>query len=120
MADEAAEDQLRQARKAPADAEGARDAELPDAIVINRCYYACLYAAQAVLYDRGHDPSSHGGVLSLFGSETVAEGDALTTVSPRTGSRNSASRPTMVTGTSTRTSGACSNRRGRSSRTPRS
>jgi uncharacterized protein (UPF0332 family) len=29
-----------------------------------------------VLYDRGHDPSSHGGVLSLFGSEVVTEEDA--------------------------------------------
>jgi uncharacterized protein (UPF0332 family) len=76
MADEAAEDQLRQARQALADAEGARDAELSDAVVINRCYYACFHAAQAVLYDRGHDPSSHGGVLSLFGSEVVTEGDA--------------------------------------------
>lgn len=76
MADEAAEGQLRQARQALADAEGARDAELSDAVVINRCYYACFHAAQAVLYDRGHDPSSHGGVLSLFGSEVVTEGDA--------------------------------------------
>ena len=76
MADEAAEGQLRQARQALADAEGARDAELSDAVVINRCYYACFHAAQAVLYDRGHDPSSHGGVLSLFGSEVVTERDA--------------------------------------------
>lgn len=30
----------------------------------------------AVLYDRGHQPESHGGVLSLFGSEVVVEGDA--------------------------------------------
>jgi uncharacterized protein (UPF0332 family) len=44
--------------------------------VINRCYYACFHAAQAVLYDRGYDPSSHGGVLSLFGSEVVTDGDA--------------------------------------------
>jgi len=59
MPDEAVEDQLRQARQALADAEGAREAELSDAVVINRCYYACFHAAQAVLYDRGHDPSSH-------------------------------------------------------------
>lgn len=43
---------------------------------MNRCYYACFHAAQAVLYDRGHEPESHGGVLSLFGSEVVTEGDA--------------------------------------------
>lgn len=29
-----------------------------------------------MLYARDHDPSSHGGVLSLFGSEVVATGDA--------------------------------------------
>lgn len=73
---EAVEDQLRQARQAFADAEGAREAELSDAVVINRLYYVCFHAAQGVLYDRGHNPSSHGGVLSLFGSEVVTEGDA--------------------------------------------
>ena len=31
---------------------------------------------QAVLYDRGFDPASHGGVLSLFGSEIIAVGNA--------------------------------------------
>lgn len=71
----AVEDQLRQARQALADAEGARDVELSDAVVINRLYYACFHAAQAVLYDRGHDPHSHGGVLSMFGSELVVPGD---------------------------------------------
>lgn len=70
------EDQLRQARQALADADGARDAQLSDALVINRLYYACFHAAQAVLYHRGHDPTSHGGVLSLFGSEVVVAGDA--------------------------------------------
>lgn len=69
-------DQLRQTRQALSDAEGARDADLSDAAVINRLYYACFHAAQAVLYDRGHEPTSHGGVLSLFGSEVVAAGDA--------------------------------------------
>jgi len=29
-----------------------------------------------VLYDRGHGPTTHGGVLSLFGSEIVVVGDA--------------------------------------------
>ena len=72
----AVEDQLRQARQALADAEGARNAELSDAVVINRLYYACFHAAQAVLYDCGHDLSTHGGVLTLFGSEVVVAGDA--------------------------------------------
>lgn len=70
------EDQLRQAQQALDDADGARNVELSDAVVINRLYYACFHAAQAVLYDRGHDPRSHGGVLSLFGSEVVVNGDA--------------------------------------------
>lgn len=70
------EDQLRRARQALTDAEGAHDADLSEAVVINRCYYACFHAAQAVLYDHGVNPGSHGGVLSLFGSEVVQPGDA--------------------------------------------
>lgn len=69
-------DQRQQAEQALADADGAREAELSDAVVVNRCYYACFHAAQAVLYDRGKAPTSHGGVLSLFGSEVVTSGDA--------------------------------------------
>ena len=41
-----------------------------------RPVYACFHSAQAVLYDRGFEPKSHGAVLSLFGSEVVVEGDA--------------------------------------------
>ena len=74
--DAAIEDQLHQARQALSDAEGARDADLSDVVVINRLYYACFHAAQAALYDRGHNPTTHGGVLSLFGSEIVVGGDA--------------------------------------------
>lgn len=78
----AVEDQLRQARQALSDAEGARNANLSDAVIINRLYYACFHAAQAALYDRGFEPTTHGGVLTLFGSEIVGEGDA-----PRTDGR---------------------------------
>ena len=39
------EDQLRQARQALSDAEGAYEADLSDAVVVNRCYYACFHAA---------------------------------------------------------------------------
>lgn len=74
--DDSVREQLRQARLALEDAAGARDANLSDAVIVNRCYYACFHAAQAVLYERGYDPTSHGGVLSLFGSEVVVEGDA--------------------------------------------
>lgn len=72
----AIESELQQAKQALADAEGAQNAELSDTVVINRLYYACFHAAQAVLYDRGYNPGSHGGVLSLFGSEVVLPGDA--------------------------------------------
>lgn len=75
MPDREVADQLRQAEQALADATGARDADLSDAVVINRLYYACFHAAQAVLYDRGREPTSHGGVLSLFGSVVVTAGD---------------------------------------------
>ena len=68
--------QLRQAKQALSDAEGAQDAELSDTVVINRLYYACFHAAQAVLYYRGHSLTTHGGVLTLFSSEIVGEGDA--------------------------------------------
>lgn len=69
------DEQLKQARQALEDASGAREANLSDTVVINRLYYACFHAAQAVLYERGYEPESHGGVLSLFGSELVVEGD---------------------------------------------
>ena len=70
------DEQLTQARQALSDAKGAREAELSDTVVVNRLYYASFHAAQAVLYDRGLEPKSHGGVLSLFGSEVVLAGDA--------------------------------------------
>jgi uncharacterized protein (UPF0332 family) len=73
---EAVEDQIRQAEQALEDAVGANDADLSDAVIVNRLYYACIHAAQAVLYNQGHEPTSHGGVLSLFGSEVVVGGDA--------------------------------------------
>jgi len=73
---ELVEDQLRQAEQAMSDARGARDAELSDSVVVNRLYYACFHAAQATLYDQGFEPESHGGVLSLFGSEIVLGGGA--------------------------------------------
>lgn len=73
--DEEIADQLRQANQAIADAVGALEAGLSDAVVINRCYYACFHAAQAALYSRGKTPTSHGGVLSLFGSEVILDAD---------------------------------------------
>jgi uncharacterized protein (UPF0332 family) len=72
----AVERQFEQARQALDDAEGAYRADLSDAVVVNRSYYACFHAAQGTLQDRGADAKSHGGVLSLFGSEVVVPGDA--------------------------------------------
>lgn len=74
--DPTVERELQQARQALDDATKARDVGLSDAAVINRLYYAAFHAVQAALYDRGFDPSSHGGVLSLFGSEIIAVDDA--------------------------------------------
>jgi uncharacterized protein (UPF0332 family) len=68
--------EIQQAHQALDDAEKARDADISDAAVINRLYYAAFHAVQAVLYDRGFNPTSHGGVLSLFGSEVIAADDA--------------------------------------------
>lgn len=64
--------ELQQAQQALDDATNARAAGLSDAAVINRLYYAAFHAVQAVLYDRGFTPTSHGGVLSLFGSELTS------------------------------------------------
>lgn len=42
---------------------------------INRLYYAAFHAAQAILYQRGHAPESHGHVRQLFGKHVVLPGD---------------------------------------------
>jgi len=68
--------ELQQARQALDDATKAQEADLSDTAVINRLYYAAFHSVQAALYDRGFEPTSHGGVLSLFGSEIIADGDA--------------------------------------------
>jgi len=68
--------ELQQSQQALDDATKARDADLSDAAVINRLYYAVFHAVQAALYDRGFEPTSHGGVISLFGSEIIAADDA--------------------------------------------
>lgn len=47
--------------------------------VISRLYYACFHAAQAVLYNQGFAPPSHGAVSRLFGREVVLNGDATET-----------------------------------------
>ena len=70
------EQELQQAHQALDDATKGRDSGLSDAAVVNRLYYAAFHAIQAALYDRGLEPTSHGGVRSLFGSEIIADSDA--------------------------------------------
>ena len=70
------EQQLSQAKQALDNGSGAHKADLSDAVIINRLYYTCFHAAQAVLYERGFEPESHGAVHSLFGSAVVVKGDA--------------------------------------------
>jgi uncharacterized protein (UPF0332 family) len=43
---------------------------------LNRLYYACFHAARGVLYDKGFDPKTHGGVLTLFGETVVQTNEA--------------------------------------------
>ena len=96
---------LQQAQQALDDATKARAAGLSDAAVINRLYYEAFHAVQAVLYDRGFNPTSHGAVLSLFGSEIIATEDAYgIRVDSSVSSQSSGSRRTTGTKASTKTS----------------
>jgi uncharacterized protein (UPF0332 family) len=77
MADERyAEEELSKVRRALADDERLASSGGSDAGTINRLYYAAFHAAQAALYDRGIEPSSHGAVRNLFGKEFVLDGSA--------------------------------------------
>ena len=40
----------------------------------NRLYYACYYAASALLIKNGYSPKTHNGVLILLGKHFVLEG----------------------------------------------
>lgn len=69
-------EELEQARQAVADAEHLLEGSGSDEGAVNRLYYATFHATQAVPYDRGVEPSSHGAVRNLFGSHVVLDGDA--------------------------------------------
>lgn len=58
-----------------ADAETAHEVDISKATIVNRLYYACFHAAQAVLYSRGFDPQSHGRVQTLLGRELIQTGE---------------------------------------------
>ena len=52
------DEELREARDALADAAVLKD-EGTDKAVINRLYYVCFHAAQAVPYSKGFEPGTH-------------------------------------------------------------
>lgn len=68
--------ELARAEQMLADATQAHEVGISKATIVNRLYYACFHAAQAALYARGHEPRSHGQVVTLVGSELV-QGGAL-------------------------------------------
>lgn len=70
------DEELRKSREALADAKRLANVDGSDEGIVNRLYYAAFHAAQAVLYDREINPSSHGAVRNCFGREVVLEGDA--------------------------------------------
>lgn len=74
MSDYATEE-LREATDALSDANILRGGGSDEAIV-NRLYYACFHAAQAVLFAKGFEASSHRGVIAIFGREVVQPGEA--------------------------------------------
>lgn len=49
---------------------------MTDETIVNRLYYACFHAAKAVLHTKGFDPSTHQGVLTVFGEEVILSGEA--------------------------------------------
>lgn len=67
-------EELEMARQALADAEQLVEGGGSDEGVVNRLYYAAFHAAQAALYDRDVNPSSHGALRSQFGEHLVLEG----------------------------------------------
>lgn len=73
---EQAKRELDQAQAAVNDARVLHEGDGTDAGILNRLYYAAFHGAQAVLYVRGTNPSSHGAVRQQFGQHVVLEGDA--------------------------------------------
>lgn len=71
----AIEREFAKAEQMLADAETAHEVDISMATIVNRLYYACFHAAQAVLYSRGFDPGSHGRVQTLLGRELIRTGE---------------------------------------------
>ena len=43
-------------------------------VAANRLYYACYYAASALLINNGHSPRTHSGIITLLGLHFVSKG----------------------------------------------
>lgn len=74
--DERAKKQIQEAKDVLSDAEVLRRGGGRDESIVNRLYYASFHAAQAALHTRGFDPSTHGGVVEVFGRELIEKGEA--------------------------------------------
>lgn len=74
MSENYVSEELAKAGAALDDARTMADAGVSDEAIVNRLYYACFHAANAVLYDRDFEPSTHKGTISLFGQELVVDG----------------------------------------------
>lgn len=70
-----AQQELQRARDALSDARVLLEGEGTDAGALNRLYYAAFHSAQAALYARGRNPSSHGHVRQQFGQHLVLKGE---------------------------------------------
>lgn len=70
-----AHQELERARDALTDARVLLAGEGTVAGVLNRLYYAAFHGAQAALYARGRNPSSHGHVRQQFGQYLVLSGE---------------------------------------------
>lgn len=68
------EEELSMARMALSDAEQLVAGSGSDEGVVNRLYYAVFHAAQAALYDRDVNPSSHSALRNRFGAILVRDG----------------------------------------------
>jgi uncharacterized protein (UPF0332 family) len=69
------EEEFSKACEALLDAQSLAESGGSDAGIVNRLYYACFHAAQAALYDRGVDPSSHSALRNRFGEHLVLDGE---------------------------------------------
>lgn len=67
-------EELSMARMALSDAEQLVAGSGSDEGVVNRLYYAVFHAAQAALYDRNVNPSSHSALRNRFGAIMVRDG----------------------------------------------